>query len=139
MTMGREKINFINSYIWWINFMVSVQREKMNLPPKCAFTLQWSNVVNFSDELQTRKFSPLYSKKYFLIIWWKNFGSKCFLSQGCVQRHKMNLPPKMCIYATVINVVNFSDGLQTRKFSPPYFLVAATVLNGFCKFSHWYE
>ena len=36
----------------------------------------------------------------------------------------------MCIYATVINVVNFSDGLQTRKFSPPYFLVAATVLNG---------
>ena len=45
------------------------------------------------------------------------------------------MPPKMCIYATVINVVNFSDGLQTRKFSPPYFLVAATVLNGFCKFS----
>ena len=51
----------------------------------------------------------------------------------CSEREN-EFAPKMCISATMIIVVNFSDGLQTRKFSPPYFLVVATVLNGFCKF-----
>ena len=52
----------------------------------------------------------------------------------CSEREN-EFAPKMCISATMIIVVNFSDGLQTRKFSPPYFLqLLQQFLNGFCKF-----
>ena len=43
----------------------------------------------------------------------------------CSEREN-EFAPKMCISATVIIVVNFSDGLQTRKLSPPYFLQQCT-------------
>ena len=76
-----------------------------------------------------------YISLFFIFIWWKNFESKCFHIHGQCSKRENEFAPKMCISATMIIVVNFSDGLQTRKFSPPYFLqLLQQFLNGFCKF-----
>ena len=76
-----------------------------------------------------------YISLFLIFIWWKNFESKCFPIHGQCSKRENEFAPKMCISATMIIVVNFSDGLQTRKFSPPYFLqLLQQFLNGFCKF-----